>query len=228
MKRSEINRLINDAKELLHRSNMSLPPFAYWSTEDWKRKGPECDEIRACRLGWDVTDFGLGRFDKAGLVIFTVRNGHPTIPEYRVKTYCEKIIIIQPGQRCPLHFHWSKTEDIINRYGGKLVFRIYDSSAEEKPADTDVVVSRDGVKKSYPPGAEVVLGRGESLTIPARMYHEFWADEAGGPVVAGEVSAVNDDQADNRFLEPVGRFPRIEEDCLPVHYLCTEYPISRE
>lgn len=28
----------------------------------------------------------------------------------------------------------------------------------------------------------------------------------------GEVSTTNDDAADNRFLVPKGRFPRIEED----------------
>ncbi len=27
------------------------------------------------RLGWDITDYGLGRFDEEGLFLFTVRNG---------------------------------------------------------------------------------------------------------------------------------------------------------
>lgn len=40
----------------------------------------------------------------------------------------------------------------------------------------------------------------------------------------GEVSTTNDDAADNRFLVPKGRFPRIEEDEAPEHLLCTEYP----
>jgi len=33
-----------------------------------------------------------------------------------------------------------------------------------------------------------------------------------------------DDNTDNRFYEPVGRFPAIEEDEAPLHLLCNEYP----
>ena len=45
-----------------------------------------------------------------------------------------------------------------------------------------------------------------------------------GPVLLGEVSQVNDDNTDNRFYEPVGRFPAIEEDEPPYRLLCGEYP----
>ena len=34
---------------------------------------------------------------------------------------------------------------------------------------------------------------------------------------------VNDDTRDNRFLEPLGRFPAIEEDEEPLYLLCNEY-----
>jgi D-lyxose ketol-isomerase len=216
MKRSEINGLIEEAKSLLTRSHIALPPFAYWTPDDWKSKGRGCDEIRDCMLGWDIMDFGSGRFEDVGLVVFTVRNGHPAKKEYEAKSYCEKIIILRPGRHCPTHFHWNKTEDIINRCGGDLVFRIHNSTPDGKLASTEVTVSLDGVKKRFPAGSEVVLGPGESMTVPAYLYHEFWAREGHGTLLAGEVSKVNDDHSDNRFLEGIGRFPRIEEDCPPV------------
>ena len=56
MKRSEINRLLEKAKAFLNKNGFFLPPFACWSPADWARKGGEYDEIRRCRLGWDVTD----------------------------------------------------------------------------------------------------------------------------------------------------------------------------
>ncbi len=226
MKRSEINRVIEEAKTLLHQSNITLPPFAYWSPDDWKSKGGECDEIRNCMLGWDVTDFGIGRFNETGLLIFTLRNGHPTLKRYRNKTYCEKILIVQPGQHCPMHFHWLKTEDLINRCGGNLIFKIYNATANEELADTDVTVSLDGVGHKFPAGAQVTLQPGESMTISSHLYHEFWAEAGKAPVIAGEVSKVNDDRLDNRFFAPGGRFPEIEEDSTPIHYLCTEYPAA--
>jgi D-lyxose ketol-isomerase len=42
--------------------------------------------------------------------------------------------------------------------------------------------------------------------------------------MAGEVSSVNDDKTDNRFLEAPGRFPKIDEDEPPAFLLCSEYP----
>jgi D-lyxose ketol-isomerase len=42
-------------------------------------------------------------------------------------------------------------------------------------------------------------------------------------VLVGEVSRVNDDQVDNRFYEPVGRFPTVEEDEPPLYLLMNDY-----
>ena len=67
-----------------------------------------------------------------------------------------------------------------------------------------------------------MLSPGESITLPPRLYHKFWGAEAR--VLVGEVSLVNDDQNDNRFYEPIGRFPAIEEDEEPLHLLVTDYP----
>ena len=224
MKRSFINALIEDAKALLREHEIALPPFAYWTPQEWADKGPECDEIRACKLGWDVTDFAEGDFDKIGLVVFTVRNGHNHIPAYQGKTYCEKILIVREGQVTPCHYHVNKQEDIINRVGGRLVIRLYNRADDGGVADTEVTVSLDGVRRTVPAGREVILEPGESITLPPRIYHDFWAQAGSGRVVAGEVSKVNDDDSDNFFLEPLKRFPEIEEDCPPVHLLCNEYP----
>ena len=60
MKRSEINQEIRDAIAFCKQHHFALPPFAYWTPEEWRSKGPEADEIRSRKLGWDVTDFGLG------------------------------------------------------------------------------------------------------------------------------------------------------------------------
>ena len=42
-------------------------------------------------------------------------------------------------------------------------------------------------------------------------------------MLIGEVSMVNDDHSDNKFTEPLGRFPTIEEDEPPVYLLCGDY-----
>ena len=70
-------------------------------------------------------------------------------------------------------------------------------------------------------GEIVVLNPGESITLPSRLYHEFWGE--GSRVLVGEVSLVNDDRTDNRFYEAVGRFPEIEEDEPPLHLLVPDY-----
>jgi D-lyxose ketol-isomerase len=58
MKRSELNKILQSAVEFLEKMKFRLPPFAYWSSEVWKSKGSEYDEIRDNLLGWDITDFG--------------------------------------------------------------------------------------------------------------------------------------------------------------------------
>ena len=46
MKRSEINKYIEQAKELFAQAGFYLPLFAFWSPGDWKSKGAEADEVR--------------------------------------------------------------------------------------------------------------------------------------------------------------------------------------
>ena len=218
MKRSQINTEIKEAMALFRQRGFCLPPFAGWIPEEWKAKGPEADEIRQAGLGWDLTDFGLGEYDKYGLLLFTVRNGWLGGP----KPYAEKLMVVKPGQVTVMHFHFQKMEDIINRAGGRLLIRLYGATPEEGLSDQPLEASLDGVRRSCSPGEVVALSPGESITLPPRLYHEFWGE--GEPVIVGEVSSVNDDRIDNRFLRPLGRFPKIEEDEPPFRLLCTEYP----
>ena len=67
MKRSEINRIILDNIGFIKSMNFNLPKFAYFTPEEWAEKGSEYDEIRENMLGWDVTDYGHGDFEKIGL-----------------------------------------------------------------------------------------------------------------------------------------------------------------
>ncbi|MAE65894.1 MAG: D-lyxose/D-mannose family sugar isomerase [Phycisphaeraceae bacterium] len=223
MKRSEINHEIRDAQAFLDKHGFALPPFASWTPDHWKTVGSEADEIRSRALGWDVTDFGSGRFGEIGLTVFTIRNGRLDDDGNR-KIYAEKILIVREDQVTPFHFHFSKTEDIINRGGGNLVVVLCNSDEKEELADTPVTVSCDGVTRTVPAGGKVVLGTGESITLVPGVYHEFKGEAGSGTVLVGEVSSVNDDAVDNRFLNELPRFPEIEEDETPLRLLCTEYP----
>ena len=223
MKRSEIDRLIDEATELLAQSQFVLPPFAAWSPEVWAAKGPEYNEIRDNMLGWDLTDFGSGDFYREGLLLFTLRNGNPHNPAYR-KPYAEKVLIAKENQITPYHFHAYKMEDIINRGGGNLMVKLYHSTPDRKLDETgDVTVTVDGCQKTLKAGSVLRLIPGESVTLTQGMYHSFWAEEGHGAALLGEVSMTNDDNADNFFLVAQGRFPTIEEDAPRRHLLCTEY-----
>ena len=224
MRRSDINRYIEEAKALFEKINFKLPPFAYWSCAQWHDIGPEADEIRDNSLGWDVTDYGLGEFEKTGLLLFTIRNGNCRKEKAYPKGYAEKIMMVREAQVTPWHYHWNKREDIINRGGGKLVVELYLSDDSDKFSDRAISVSVDGVARTIAPGGRVILEPGESICLEPYVYHTFYAEPGYGPVVVGEVSDVNDDESDNRFYETLGRFPEIQEDVPPVHYLCTEYP----
>ncbi len=222
MKRSEINRIMRDAADFAREKGFLLPPFAFWSPEDWADKGEEYNELRENQLGWDITDFGSGDYTKVGLLMFTIRNGNFQRPDD--KPYAEKLLIVEEGQVTPYHFHYKKMEDIINRGGGNLIVKLYNSTPDEKFADTPVTVRMDGRRYQVPAGSEITVHPGESITLTSGMYHTFWGESGKGKILVGEVSKVNDDRVDNRFYEPVGRFPEIEEDEPPLYLLGMDYP----
>ena len=220
MKRSEINQILRNAKAFMAEKQFMLPPWAYWSVTDWKKKEEDAKEIIRNMLGWDITDFGSGDFYKRGLFLFTIRNGKLNVDK---KTYAEKIMIVEENQETPMHYHWSKMEDIINRGGGNLVIELYNSTPDNKFAATPVHYRKDEIKGTVEAGGKVILTPGESICLEQGMYHCFYGESGRGKVLVGEVSMVNDDATDNCFYEPIGRFPTIEEDEEPLHLLVSDY-----
>ncbi len=225
MKRSEINQIMREALAFLREHRFLLPPFASWSPADWQGRGPECRTLVQQNLGWDITDFGSGDFNRQGLFLFTIRNG--TVEDLRTqtgKTYAEKLLIVRENQITPTHFHWQKMEDIINRGGGELVCQLWNATDQDQvDPNGPVQVLCDGVERSCPAGGTITLKPGESVTLPTRLFHKFWGAAGKGTVLVGEVSKVNDDHTDNYFPQPVGRFPTIEEDEAPLHLLLGDY-----
>jgi D-lyxose ketol-isomerase len=220
MKRSEINQILENAKAFMEERKFFLPPWAYWNVADWKKNKESAAEVISNMLGWDITDFGSGDFYRRGLFLFTLRNGKFNVDK---KPYAEKIMIVEENQETPMHFHWAKMEDIINRGGGNLVIELYNSTAGESFADTPVVLKTDGIERTIQPGGRVILQPGESICLEQGVYHRFYGEQGKGKVLVGEVSMVNDDTSDNRFHEVIGRFPTIEEDVEPLHLLASDY-----
>ena len=223
MKRSEINSAIQWAADLMKAYHISLPVYADWSPAEWKAHEAETGLIRRLMLGWDITDYGCGDFDRIGTVLYTVRNGSDTEPDVGVP-YCEKYLIVKEGQRLLNHYHVNKTEDIINRAGGVLQLYLWNADPETgKKLDTDVVVFQDGIRHTYRPGEEILITPGNSITLTPYVAHIFGAKTGYGPLICGEVSKVNNDLTDNYFLEPSSRFPEIEEDEPALRPMCNEY-----
>jgi D-lyxose ketol-isomerase len=220
MKRSEVNSIISHAKNFFSLNHFLLPEWAFWPPTAWQGMYERCSEIVENKLGWDITDFGSGDFSKKGLALFTIRNGNWIKND---KPYCEKIMVSLEGQVTPMHFHWKKTEDIINRGGGNLVMELYGSNPDSMPDEGNIHVSIDGLLTEVKAGEKVILRPGQSICLKPGLYHRFYGEEGNGTVLIGEVSMVNDDSADNKFYDPVGRFPEIVEDEEPIHLLVNDY-----
>ncbi|MGI5896362.1 MAG: D-lyxose/D-mannose family sugar isomerase [Oscillospiraceae bacterium] len=224
MKRSKINKVIEDGIEFIQRMHFNLPDFAYWKPEDFKGKKAEYDEVFTNMLGWDVTDFGYGDFDNVGLLIFTLRNGSVVHPEEYPKPYCEKLLIVEDGQKLAPHYHYKKMEDIINRAGGNAIITLWEKDENDRFSDKPVTVTMDGRKITVPAGGAVKMKPGQSITLMPGQYHEIACEPGSGKLMLGEVSTVNDDNLDNHFLEPSDRIPEIEEDCAPTYLIFKDYP----
>jgi len=228
MKRSEINAALREMEAMCGKYRCFLPPFCGFTPEQWQTLGHEYDEVRDCMLGWDITDYGMGNFEKLGFSLITIRNGCRAMPDKYPKVYAEKLLYLKEGQYAPNHFHWFKTEDIINRGGGNILIRVYNSlPSEEIDKSSNVTVHLDGRARVVPAGTRIRLTPGESIFVTQGLYHDFSVEPGTGPVLLGEVSQCNDDNTDNRFNPPMGRFPAVEEDEPPYRLLCNEYPPAK-
>ena len=105
MKRSEINKALKELEAMCAEYRFALPPFCHFTPEQWQTIGHEYDEVRDCMLGWDITDFGLGDFDKFGFSLITIRNGNRSMEDKYPKVYAEKILYLKEGQCAANHFH---------------------------------------------------------------------------------------------------------------------------
>lgn len=180
MKRSAINRAWRAAVACFARHHWMLPP----------------------RPRWDITDFGLGDFERFGLTLVNLA----TEPEY-----CEKLMYARRGQATPCHAHARKKEDIICR-AGELIIQLWPA----KPAADAVLAPTTRVAVNGEPceiatGQPFTLAAGSRVTLVPGIWHAFCP--ASAECIIGEVSTANDDLHDNAFLDPaIGRFPGIEED----------------
>ncbi len=178
MKRSQINKVVSQSLLFFNAHGWTLPP------------NPK----------WDVTDFGLGDFDKYGLVLINLAEE----PEY-----CEKLMYAHKNQVTPAHTHKKKKEDIICRFG-KLAIQVWNGNPDENnkiPFRLNV----NGDARDFESGDIVRLNSGERITLVPGIYHEFYAETE--ECIIGEVSTANDDLHDNYFVNPdIGRFSQIVED----------------
>lgn len=223
MKRSDINDIMAQADDMIRSHGFTLPPFAYWTPEEFAANAGLATALIDARCGWDITDYGASDFDKMGLFLFTLRNGRlADLQRGGGMCYAEKLLISRQDQLSPMHTHVIKAEDIINRGGATMVVQLYGSDDNGHFAeDRGGVVMCDGIARPYSAGEKIKFARGESLTLMPGDWHAFWGE--GGDVLIGEVSTVNDDETDNIFRAPIGRFARIDEDVAPTHLLVSDY-----
>lgn len=223
MKRSRINEIMAQADEMIRSHGFTLPPWAYWSPEEFVARKADAANVISARNGWDITDYGAGNYEEMGLFLFTLRNGRlADLQRGGGMCYAEKLLISKQDQLSPMHTHVIKAEDIINRGGATLVVELYGSDAEGHFDETaGGTVFCDGIERQYAPGEKLKFAPGESVTLMPGDWHAFWGE--GGDVLIGEVSTVNDDETDNVFREPIGRFAEIEEDVAPTHLLVSDY-----
>lgn len=217
MKRSQINQIISGNIEFIRKLGFCLPPFAYWGLQDFKSNEAECRQLIRNMLGWDVSDYGFGDFFSCGIVAFTIRSGNHESGAY-VKPYAEKLLILEPGQACPMHFHPNKIEDLINRGGGDFIIRLYNDNGDGGLSEEPVEVFMDGRVFTCGAGEEIRVKPGESITLRPRQYHTFWADDK--KVLFGEVT-MNDNV--HHFYGKNPGLMEIEEDEPEKHLLSNDY-----
>jgi D-lyxose ketol-isomerase len=145
------------------------------------------------RAAVEVVDFGLGDFEREGLILLTYVN---------TDRYCAKELLLLPGQTCPQHRHPpvaggpGKQETFRCRRGEVLLV------VEGAPTAEPAARAPSG---AYDAAHEVRLRPGEQHTIPPDTWHWFQAGPEGALV--SEFSSTSRDEADVFLDERVVRVP---------------------
>ena len=106
MKRSEINAIMAEAGRMIESHGFTLPPFARWSPDEFAERKDQARAVIDARCGWDITDYGAGRYDEMGLFLFTLRNGRlADLQRGGGMCYAEKLLISRENQLSPCHTH---------------------------------------------------------------------------------------------------------------------------
>jgi D-lyxose ketol-isomerase len=133
----------------------------------------------------EVTDFGLDDFDHIGLTVHTYLN---------TDRCCAKELVILPHQTCPEHRHpnsgdaLGKEETFRCRFGKVSIFVEGDATSSPQ------VVPPTNGQEYYSVFHEVVLNRGEQLTLMPNTKHWFQAHEGGA--IVSEFSTHSNDATD--------------------------------
>ena len=211
MKRSFVDLRIETMFGACARYGQRLPPFALWGEDDFRADPAAARRIAERGLGWNIVEFKPGAFATDGLSVFTLRMGDwRRLVDGRGRLYAEKSLYAEARQRTPHHYHVVKTEDVINRGGGRFVVELFKVDRGGAPLKERFRAVKDVKTLDLGPGDRVALEPGESLTLEPFVAHAFWAE--GDAVLAGEVSLVNDDASDNYFSPPLAASAPIEED----------------
>jgi D-lyxose ketol-isomerase len=94
IKRSTINAIMAEADDLIRKHGFVLPPFAYWTPDEFASRKDVARNVINARCGWDITDYGADDYDAMGLFLFTLRNGRlAELQRGGGMCYAEKLLI---------------------------------------------------------------------------------------------------------------------------------------
>ena len=133
----------------------------------------------------EFADFGLGEFEKTGLILITYVN---------TTRVCAKELVLLPRQTCPEHRHPSigiepgKEETFRCRYGEVYLY------VSGIPAVNPHAAPPQGREVYYTAWHEIVLKPGQQYTLQPDTLHWFQAGPEGA--VVSEFSTTSRDGAD--------------------------------
>ena len=144
----------------------------------------------------ELTDLGLGDFEREGLALFTYVN---------TDRYCAKELMMFPRQTCPEHRHPPVPQEDGRTDPGKMetfrcrwgkVFLYVEGEGSREAAQATLPEGSEG---HYTVFHEIELNPGEQYTIPPDTLHWFQAGEEGA--VISEFSSTSRDELDI-FTDP--------------------------
>jgi D-lyxose ketol-isomerase len=104
--------------------------------------------------------------------------------------YCGKLLVVESGLRCSIHYHKLKDETFYIQ-DGIIIMRVWEDTTTGWPKEGDIVIREDFPNRDN--GSEFLMEKGDRIVLPPNTPHQFIGVDAQSTIIEISTQHFEDD-----------------------------------